>query len=526
MKRAKTLMIQGTASNVGKSVLTAAFCRLLYRRGLRVAPFKAQNMSNNSFVTAAGGEIGRAQAVQAMACGIEPTELMNPVLLKPGSDMKAQVIVKGRPAANLFSIGDAGYREALEPVVRDALDRLRADYDVVVIEGAGSPAEMNLKDRDLVNMNLALYAKSPVLLCGDIDWGGIFAQLVGTYELLDPAERGLVKGFLINKFRGDPGILEPGLDWIENRTGIPVAAVLPFLSDLDMAEEDSIACGNSSGLFDGLRANTILDAVSGKNRDVRDLTVPREKLLIDVMWLPRISNFTDFEGLARCADVFLRYLHQPDRHRLPDLIIIPGTKSTMADLEYLHASGLAGYVMRAHRAGVPVLGICGGYQMLGRVIRDPGGAESNRTECSGLGILPLETDFETAKITGQVEARCRLTGETVRGYEIHMGRSRMLEDLPHLFEILKEGDYVPEGAFKKGHAGSGDVYGTYLHGIFETSGFLNAFIGRLRRECGLAESGCAGSAEVNSDGALDRLASVLEQSLRPGFLERILNEQE
>lgn len=512
MKQAKTLMIQGTASNVGKSVITAAICRMFVRRGYKVAPFKAQNMSNNSYVTASGGEIGRAQAVQAQACGIEPDTLMNPILLKPGSDMKAQVVVRGKPTTQISSIGHPDYQKTFQPVVHEALDELRSQYDLVVIEGAGSPAEMNLKERDLVNMNLALYAKSPVILVGDIDWGGIFAQLVGTYELLEEEERDLIKGFLINKFRGDQKILDPGIDWIKERTQVPTLGVLPFVSDIDIAEEDSIDASQMDQSIAGLRANVGMDALSGNKRDVRNLALSQQKLLVDIIWMPRISNFTDFDLLKKRPDITLRYLHLPDRHTVPDLIILPGTKSTISDLDYLRRSGLSDYILRAHKNGAAVMGICGGYQMLGRLISDADAVESDLKEAPGLGLIPMTTAYHPEKITRQVQAHCLTHNMRVEGYEIHMGQSGHDEPLTPLFSINEEkGLNRDEGVMIPARGGAGEIYGTYLHGLFAQNDFVESFLNGIKKRIGLSvlrdEQTC-----VSQEG-LDRVTDLFERHI-------------
>lgn len=516
----KTIMIQGTASNVGKSVMAAAFCRLLYKKGYKVAPFKAQNMSNNSFVTETGGEIGRAQAVQAEACYLKPTTDMNPILLKPDTDSRAQVVVRGKAMTKITSIGDVNYQKTFQPLVHESLDRLRAEYDVVVIEGAGSPAEMNLKERDLVNMNLAKYAKSPVILVGDIDWGGIFAQLIGTYELLDADEKSLVRAFLINKFRGDQKLLDPGLEWIERETHKPVLGVIPYISDLDIAEEDSIVSGDSSGTLAGLRANVRLDAISGKMRDVRELSIPKSRLLIDVLWLPRISNFTDFDALKKRSDVTLRFLHEPDRHTLPDLIIIPGTKSTIADLKVLKKSGLAEYALRAARAGVTLLGICGGYQMLGKKIIDLEGMESDEKEFDGLGLLPMVTEYEGEKTTKQVRARHLESGFEVAGYEIHMGKSQLKGDLQPLFEIIRREGEKMSDCFEGVINSDKNIMGTYIHGLLDNTQFCDYFLSTLKKKVGLMHETVSNNRPATD--ALDRLASIVEQKIRADVLTEIL----
>ncbi|MCH8990021.1 MAG: cobyric acid synthase, partial [Chloroflexi bacterium] len=403
----QVLMVQGTASHVGKSVLVSAFCRIFHQDGFRVAPFKAQNMSNNSYVTAAGGEIGRAQAVQADAAGVEARVEMNPVLLKPEADHIAQVVVMGRPMLSAKAKDYFALKPQLWEAVHTSLDRLREDFDIVIAEGAGSPAEINLKANEIVNMRVARYANAPVLLCGDIDRGGVFAFLVGTLELLEPEEREIIKGFIINKFRGDPSLLTDGITWLEERTGIPVAGLIHFFRDIHIPEEDSVA----------------LDDVSA--------TAAQSVLDVAVLQLPHIANFDDFDPLARHPGVGLRYVDSPAQLGRPDFVIIPGTKTTIPDLAWMNERGLSQAVKELHGSGAAVVGICGGYQMLGTKISDPDHIESSIAELDGLGLLPLSTVFqgskETHRIKGTViEATGLLAGASgmpVSGYEIHMGRT-------------------------------------------------------------------------------------------------------
>ncbi len=520
---AKALMIQGTASHVGKSAVAAAFCRILTRRGYRVVPFKAQNMSNNSCVAKEGGEIGRAQAVQAEACGLEPSILMNPVLLKPESDSKAQVVLMGKPVARLTSIADPLYQKRCVPRVREALKTLMGQYDYVVIEGAGSPAEVNLKRHDFVNMRTAKLAKAHVILVGDIDWGGIFAQLVGTYELLAGSEKKRVQAFLINKFRGNPKILKPGLDWITRRTGKKVLGVLPFVSDFDLDEEDSISQKGGRTDLNGLRANTYLDALSGNGRDHRSVHVTTQQLLIDVIWLPHVSNFTDFHALEREKNVVLRYLDKPDRHRLPDLVILPGTKSTLKDLEHVRKSGLADYITRCARAGVPVLGICGGYQMLGRSLSDPMGVESDGDSRPGLGLLPVRTVYHREKKTTRVRAVHLESRSEVSGYEIHIGQTKALNGAAPFLKILeRDGQQVKscyDGVFIKKDATY--VMGTYVHGLFDHPGFRRHFLNQMRFKAGLASEGTHHEGQTLNP--FDRWADIVEENIDRKFFERMMD---
>jgi len=392
---ARVLMVQGTGSSAGKSLLVAGLCRLFRREGYRVAPFKAQNMALNSAATLDGREIGRAQAVQAEAAGIDPTVEMNPILLKPEEDSRCQVVVLGTPRETLRARDYYRRKGELWEAVTSSLASLRERYDLVLIEGAGSPAEVNLRDNDIVNMRVALHAEAPVLLVGDIDRGGVFASLVGTLDLLQPRERALVKGLVINKFRGDVSLLEPGLRFVEERSGVHVLGVVPYLRDLLISDEDSV-------VLEGVRPGSGL-------------------LDVAVLRLPRIANFDDFDLLEAEPAVGLRYVADPLKLGRPDLLIIPGSKSTVADLDFLRESGLARAVLALVGSGTPVLGICGGYQMLGNRILDPEGVESGQVETAGLGLLPATTTFAAGKRTTRVAARV-LAGDgpfaMARGEEI------------------------------------------------------------------------------------------------------------
>ncbi|MBC7105189.1 MAG: cobyric acid synthase, partial [Firmicutes bacterium] len=400
-------MVQGTTSHAGKSVLTTALCRIFRQDGYRVAPFKAQNMSLNAYVTADGGEIGRAQGVQAEAAGVEATVDMNPILLKPKGDTVSQVILRGRPWADVRA---ADYRDdylvPLWEAVRESFARLAADHDLIVIEGAGSPAEVNLKGRDLANMRVAALAGAPVILVADIDRGGVFASLVGTLELLEPEERRRVRGLVVNKFRGDEGLLKPGLDFLAARTGCPVLGVLPYLAELGVEPEDSVS------LTEG-RAGTGTEL---------DLAVVR---------LPLIANFTDFEPFRGEPDVAVRYVAHPAGLGRPDALFLPGTKNTTRDLLFLYESGWAGAIRDFAARGGPVVGICGGYQMLGREVHDPVGSEEGLPFVAGLGLLDAVTVFRPGKVTGRTRATvaaeagalAEVRGETVRAYEIHAGET-------------------------------------------------------------------------------------------------------
>jgi len=489
------LMIQGTASGVGKSTLVAALCRIFRQDGLRVAPFKAQNMANNAHVCRDGGEIGRSTAVQARACGLEPTVDMNPVLLKPSTDQAAQVVVMGRPVKAMTAKEYQATRPALLTLIRDCLARLQRDHDLVVIEGAGSPAEVNLRESDIVNMRTAEIADAPVLLVGDIDVGGVFAQIVGTLHLLLPAERERVRGFLINKFRGDLDLLKPGLDFLERETGRPVLGVVPHYRHIRIPEEDAVPAGKIGG-----------DAAA-------------DRIRIDVVLHPRMSNFTDFDALEAEPDVQVRYLERPDG-RLPDALILPGTKSTIADLRRLKDAGFAGLVTRCLERGATVVGICGGFQMLGTRIRDPRHVESSADGEEGLGLLPSETVFDEEKVTAQVSGLHLSSGEEVSGYEIHMGRSGVAAG-PPLFRISERGGR-PVADFDGAQAAGGRVWGTYLHGVFDRPGFRRHFVDGLRAARGWPA--LKTSTPADADGEFDKLAAHVRAAIDMDGVRRILSE--
>ncbi|MBA4494646.1 cobyric acid synthase [Paenactinomyces guangxiensis] len=458
----KAIMLQGTASDVGKSVLCTALCRYFLEEGYRVAPFKSQNMSLNSYVTPDGGEIGRAQGVQAEAAGIEATTDMNPILLKPKGDMIAEVIVHGRHFADM----EAGsYRrnvleKILEPV-QQSLDRLAQTYQVLVIEGAGSPAEINLKDRDIANMRIAHMAEAPVLLVADIDRGGVFASIVGTLELLEPEERARVKGLIINKFRGSKELLQPGIEWLEERTGLPVLGVLPYI-EISVDPEDSMSL---------------------ENLQLKKVNKTNVQLDIAIIRFPRISNFTDFLPLFNRDDLLVRYVKSVSELGQPDVIILPGTKNTMDDLSWLKEKGMAEEILHLKQNGTFVVGICGGYQMLGRKLFDPDHVESAQQEQDGLGLLKMQTRFMPGKKTVRIEANPLVDwagADRLEGYEIHLGRTQ--RD-PTLLPLLRLADGRFDGAVSE----HGDVWGTYLHGIFDNPSFTNHWLNHLRRKKGLPE---------------------------------------
>jgi adenosylcobyric acid synthase len=453
------IMVQGTGSYVGKSVVTAALCRYFFRQGYRVAPFKAQNMSNNSYVTTNGGEIGRAQAFQAAACGIEAAVEMNPVLLKPSSDMGSQVVVLGKPVAMMRAREYQQYQSQLIPIVQQSFEKLASEYEVVVIEGAGSPAEVNLRRFDIANMAMAKLAKAPVILVGDIHVGGVFAWLVGTLELLQSDERALVKAFVINKFRGDISLLDDGISFLEERTGKKTLGVLPFIPNLPVDEEDGVK----------------------EPRSRKDLPKLDDTLNISVVRLPRISNSTDFEAFENEPDVTLHYISTvPESNQpIPDAVILPGTKSTVDDLAFLRTSGLETYLRRMRDMKVAIVGVCGGFQMLGTRILDPGNVEASETVTEGLGFLPVVTEFEARKQTVRVRGVSLRSGVEITGYEIHMGHTTLAENLQPLFTIRDE-----HGNSAERNEGcvsvDGLVWGTYIHGLFDSATFRREFLNQLR----------------------------------------------
>ena len=502
---AKTIMVQGTGSSVGKSVLVTALCRIFKQQGVKVAPFKAQNMSLNSFVTADGKEIGRAQQVQAEAAGVAPTVEMNPVLVKPESDQHAQVVVRGKPLTRISAANFPQLKVELWRAISESLDQLRRNYDLVVIEGAGSPVEINLKERDLVNMKVALYCNAPVLLAADIDRGGIFAALVGTMELLDVPEKARVKAFIVNKFRGDVSLLKPGLDWLEARTGVPIAGVVPYYHDIAIAEEDSIAVETRRAL---------------KHQQVYALDIA-------VIAPPHIANFDDFDPLERETDVRLRYVEAGDHLGTPDLIILPGTKSTVADLAYLRALGRDREIIEQASRGVPVIGICGGYQMLGLSIHDPEGIESPESMTAGLELLPVRTHFTAEKSTHQIKGRiqqghgllAKAQGTAIQGYEIHMGQTTAEHLLPPL-EITQRSSQASRD-FDGCSSSDGNVIGTYVHGLFHNDEFRRAVLDELAARKGLALA--ANCVAYSVDEQYDRLAALVRDSLNMDLIFRLVH---
>lgn len=502
---APTLMVQGTTSSAGKSLLVTALCRIFRQAGISVAPFKAQNMALNSAVTRDGAEIGRAQAVQAEAAGIEPSADMNPILLKPEGDRRSQVVVLGKVMGSMTASDYHEHKPKLRQVVSDALGRLRRSYELVVIEGAGSPAEINLKERDLVNMFVARLVHAPVLLVGDIDRGGVFASFVGTMELLEPEERALVCGFVVNKFRGERALLEPGLEFLARRTGVTVAGVVPYLSDLKIADEDSLS----------------LESRRNKKRALPDA------IDVAVVCLPRVSNYDDMQPLEHVPGVTVRFVSAPEEVDDADLLILPGSKSTLSDLAWVRDTGFASLIRNRASSGRPVLGLCGGCQMLGQAINDPNGVESSAHCGEGLNLLPLRTHFSTSKTTAQVSFKIRKEGfwgasgtGTLRGYEIHMGMVEQTASPVAPFEITSRNGIpvnVADGAMDE----SGTVMGTMIHGLFENQELRESVIGWLRKRRGKHDR--LSIPALNKDAEYDRLARAVRANLDFSLIAKAVN---
>ncbi len=497
---AKKIMIQGTMSNSGKSFLAAALCRIFKQDGYRVAPFKSQNMALNSYITKDGLEIGRAQAMQAEAAGIAPTVDMNPILLKPTSQMGSQVIVNGEVFGNLRAMDYYRRKTEFIPAVREAFERLESQFDAIVLEGAGSPAEINLRDNDIVNMGMAKIANAPVLLVGDIDRGGVFASLYGTVSLLEPEERARIKGLVINKFRGDVKILEPGLRMIEERLHIPVVGVIP-MEQIDLDDEDSLS-----------------------DRLVR--TEVQEGLDVAVIHLPHISNFTDFNALEHYDGVSLRYVDRAAQLGRPDLILLPGTKNTMADLKWLRESGLEAMIQRlVEEQKIPVIGICGGYQMLGERLSDPEGVEGEPgSTMRGMGLLAAETIFAAEKTRTQTEGTVlaaagyygKVTGQSVTGYEIHMGET--FQTQKNITPAIRLADGRMDGFVRS----DGLVFGSYLHGLFDNLEFTGAILTRLAEKKGISLTAKAQSMEEYKESQYDKLADLVRRSLDMDAVYKIM----
>lgn len=474
---AKVIMVQGTMSNSGKSFLAAGLCRIFYQDGYRVAPFKSQNMALNSYITEEGLEMGRAQVMQAEAAGIRPKVCMNPILLKPTSDMGSQVIVNGQVVGNMHAKDYFRYKTTLIPEIKKAFQELEKDADIIVIEGAGSPAEINLKENDIVNMGMAAMVNAPVLLVGDIDRGGVFAQLLGTLMLLEPEEKERVKGLIINKFRGDKSILDPGIAMLEERGQVPVAGVIPYM-DLSLEDEDSLT-----------------DRFLKKDEGLIDLAVIR---------YPRISNFTDFNIFEQMSEVSVRYVTSVAELHHPDMIFLPGSKNTMADLKWMRQNGLEAEVKKLSRQ-IPVFGICGGYQMLGTVIHDPDDAEEGGM-LRGMELLPIKTVLKKQKkrcqITGSLAEVngifSELSGLPFRGYEIHMGSTTTQQD-GTLENVITDGS---------------KVYGSYIHGLFDRAAIAECIISVLAQKKGIrVEHGIFEDYQAFKEKQYDKLADTLREYL-------------
>lgn len=507
---ANYIMMMGTSSHVGKSILATAMCRILYRKGRKVVPFKAQNMALNSYVTRDGDEMGRAQVAQAEAAGMEPMVDMNPVLLKPTGNAASQVIIMGKPVGNMSAREyHRGYSLKAFDAVKEALGRLDKEYDTIVIEGAGSPAEINLKANDIVNMRVAKYLQAPVLLIADIDRGGALASLVGTLELLDEEERALVKGLVINKFRGDVTLLTPAIDFLEEKTGKPVLGVVPHIDQMGIDDEDSVSLEEKQA--------------APTEGDIR----------IAVIQTPKISNFTDFDALAHEKDVALYYVKSVEDLGEPDVIMLPGSKNTTEDMLYLRKSGLGEKILAHAKAGKAVIGICGGYQMLGEVIRDPQHTESQNDEVAGLGLLGMETVFASEKLTSQVVAQCHdlyfmgqsISADNLQGYEIHMGHTAFTREADkHPFTVCQRRGKAC--ASQEGTANAaGNVFGTYIHGVFDNDVFRRSVLNAIRHSKGLEALANTRNVMAEKQQAYEHLADVVENALDMEKLYQIMGEK-
>lgn len=493
---AKAIMIQGTMSNAGKSLLCTGLCRILKQDGYKVAPFKSQNMALNSYITDEGLEMGRAQAVQAEAAKIAPSVCMNPILLKPVTNMGSQVIVRGKVLGNMKAQEYYRMKHTLIPDIMEAYQKLSDENDIIVIEGAGSPAEINLKKDDFVNMGMAKLAKAPVLLVGDIDRGGVFAQLYGTVKLLDDDEQNMIKAFIINKFRGDLSLLEDGLLQFERMTGKTVAGVVPML-DVDIDDEDSL-----SGRFEQKECHGLLD--------------------IAVIRFHKISNFTDFAALEAMDGVTVRYVSKPQELKNPDLIILPGTKNTVDDLLQIRENGLEALIKKKASAGTLVFGICGGFQMLGETITDEKRTESERGFVTGMELLPVDTVFSENKVMAQASGTIcisgsilqTLNGKSVSGYELHMGTSKIREG-SHAHPFIQIND-------RKEGCVNGNVFGTYLHGFFDADDLRNAFMEYLANQKGIVLDGLHQSRQEYRERQYDLLAEEIRKSLNMELIYQIL----
>ena len=499
------IMIQGTMSNAGKSLLCAGLCRIFKQDGYKVAPFKSQNMALNSFITDKGLEMGRAQVVQAEAAGIEPEVSMNPILLKPTNDVGSQVIVNGEVLGNMSARDYFKYKKELIPDVMKAFHKLEENYDIIVIEGAGSPAEINLKENDIVNMGLAKMVDAPVLLVGDIDRGGVFAQLLGTLLLLEEDEKERVKGLIINKFRGDKTILDPGIEMLEEKGHVPVVGVTPYLH-VEIEDEDSL-----TERFTSKKSGGLLD--------------------IAVMRTPRISNFTDFMALENIPEVSLRYVKNVSEFGTPDMIILPGTKNTMGDLKWIRESGLEACILKASASGTPVWGICGGYQMLGEVLSDPDKVEDGGM-IHGMGLLPSETVFTGQKTRTRVNGTfthvegifSELSNVAFEGYEIHMGETTYVEEVISKEHMSQIQDTV-SGKISEDGISDGNVYGTYIHGIFDMEGVTDVIVKALAKKKGITLEKASGmDLKSFKEEQYDKLADHVRRHINLPLIYQILKK--
>jgi len=503
----KSLMFQGTASSVGKSILTTAFCRIFKEDGYNVAPFKSQNMALNSFITEEGLEMGRAQVVQAEASGKKPSVLMNPILLKPTTDKKCQVILNGKVYDNLSAMEYHNFKPKLKELVKESYEKLLAQNDIVVLEGAGSPAEINLRENDLVNMGMAEISDSPVIIVGDIDRGGVFASIYGTIMLLNEEERKRVKGVIINKFRGDVEILKPGIKMLEDLINIPVLGVIPY-TNVQIEDEDSLA------------------------ERFRKKEEGRGEIKVEVLYLPHVSNFTDFNVFETQEDVNLRYVMRGESIGDPDILIKKKKKNTIEDLIYLRNSGLEEQILRLHKAGKIIVGICGGYQILGRKIKDPYETESALDEINGLGLLNVETVFEEIKTTTQIKGKImphnngileKIETHNVTGYEIHMGQTMLMDDTSAFLKITKrlEKDIdVLDGAVNK----EGNVFGTYVHGIFDNIDFTRELLNKIREQKGLGKiESSINSFDEFKEREYQKLAKIVRENVDVEKIYKIVN---
>ncbi|VTY31220.1 Cobyric acid synthase [Streptococcus parasanguinis] len=497
---AKSLMIQGTASDAGKSLIAAGLCRILKQDGYTVVPFKSQNMALNSFITKKGFEMGRAQVVQAEAAGIDPDVRMNPVLLKPTSDRKSQVVFMGKVLKDMDAVDYHEFKQELLPKIKEVYQELDQEYDAIILEGAGSPAEINLNERDIVNMGMARLVDAPVILVADIDKGGVFASIYGTIELMPEEDRKRIKGILINKFRGDVALLQSGIDMIEELTNVPVLGVVPY-ADIDIDSEDSVALGSKGRSFN-----------QEKDLDVAIIT------------LKRISNFTDFHSLEIQPDVSVRYVMPGDAIGNPDLLILPGSKNTIEDMQVLQDSGIVDEIRQCADQGIRIFGICGGFQLLGKKISDPNHVESELDEIEGLGLLDVETQMQGTKRTTQVQAEHE--GQLLEGYEIHMGETEISDQVsPFSRIVLQNGQETSryDGAVSPDK----QIQGTYLHGVFDNSQWTRDYLNQIRLEKGLEPiTDQAIDLKEFKDLQYDKLAAVIRDAVDMKKIYQIMNGEE